>query len=491
MPQHNDPSAVMRALPGLPPGVRIAGLTCDSRKVSKGFLFAALPGNTADGRAFIGKAIDQGAGVILAPEGTTLPEGSDACLITDPNPRRRFSLLAAEFHDRQPAVIAAVTGTNGKTSTADFTRQMWTALGFQSASVGTLGIIAPGWDNKGGLTTPDPESLHAALARLAGNGVDHACLEASSHGLTQFRLDGVRIKYGAFTNLTRDHLDYHGDMESYAQAKLRLFSDLLPADGTAVINADSPDAQRFIDAATKRGLAVLTYGAQGRDLVLTKAIPQAQGQHLALSILGRAFEINLPLAGTFQAGNVLAALGLVIASGAEPDRAVATLGTLVGVPGRLQKVAVRASGAAVYVDYAHTPDALETVLNALRPHIAGTGRLVCLFGCGGDRDPGKRPMMGAIAARLADRVYVTDDNPRSENPGLIRRSILAACPDAIEIGERGRAIREAINDLRQGDVLVLAGKGHERGQIVGATTLPFDDAEEARRAVAEIDGGRP
>ena len=299
----------------------------------------------------------------------------------------------------------------------------------------------------------------------------------------------MNIRFGAFTNLTRDHLDYHGDMETYARAKLRLFTEILPPDGTAVINADSPESERFIKASKARGLQVLTYGLKGTDLALNRAAPQAQGQNLSLTVMGTDFDLMLPLAGLFQAGNVLAALGLVIASGVEPAKAVAALGTLAGVPGRLQKVAVRRSGACVYVDYAHTPDALETVLTALRPHIEGNGRLICLFGCGGDRDPGKRPMMGAIAAQLADRVYVTDDNPRSENPGLIRRAILAASPKAIEIGERARAIREAVVDLRQGDVLVLAGKGHERGQIVGSTILPFDDAEEARKAVAEIDGG--
>lgn len=478
----------MRALPDLPPGIEIAGLTCDSRKVEPNYLFAALPGSTADGRAFIGQAVAQGATVILAPEGAEIDAGVTALLITDPNPRRRFSLMAAQFHQRQPATIAAVTGTNGKTSTADFARQLWTAQGDKAASIGTLGILAPGWDNKGGLTTPDPESLHSALAKLADSGVEHACIEASSHGLSQYRLDGVHIRYGAFTNLTRDHLDYHGDMDAYAQAKLRLFTEILPADGTAVINVDQPESQMFVDAATSRGLKLLTYGTKGKDLTLISATPQAQGQVLSLNILGHRIEAMLPLAGAFQASNVLAALGLVIASGVDQTKAIATLGQLTGVPGRLQKVAMRASGAAIYVDYAHTPDALETVLTALRPHVVGSGRLVCLFGCGGDRDPGKRPMMGQIAARLADRVYVTDDNPRSENSVHIRRAILAVTPKAIEIGERGRAIREAIADLRQGDVLVLAGKGHERGQIIGSTTLPFDDADEARNAVSEIDG---
>ena len=474
----------INALPG---DLKIAGLTCDSRKVRPGFLFAALPGTTADGRAFIGQALQSGAGAILAPVGTTLPAASTARLIVDENPRRRLSLMAAAFYGQQPATMVAVTGTNGKTSTADFSRQIWTGMGKKAASIGTLGIIAPGWDNQGGLTTPDPETLHANLARLAGLGIEYGCIEASSHGLTQYRLDGVALKAAAFTNLTRDHLDYHGSMEHYGQAKQRLFSELLPTDGVAVINADSDHSQDFIAVAQSRKLRVLTFGRKGADIRLNRSVPVAQGQDLTLTVLGQTVELQLPLAGTFQAWNALAALGLVIATGSDQTAAAAQISTLTGVPGRLQKVAQRTSGASIYVDYAHTPDALETVLAALRPHVTDSGRLICLFGCGGDRDAGKRPQMGAIAAQKADMVFVTDDNPRSEDATLIRRAILAACPDAIEIGERSSAIREAVSTLRQGDVLVLAGKGHERGQIVGSTILPFDDAEEAQKAVAEID----
>ena len=473
----------------LPDDLTIAGLTCDSRKVRPGFLFAALPGTTADGRAFIAQALASGADAILAPTGTKLPDDTKARLIEDDNPRRRFTLMAAAFYQLQPATMVAVTGTNGKTSTADFTRQIWSGLGNKAASVGTLGIIAPGWDNAGGLTTPDPETLHANLAKLAQMGITHGCIEASSHGLSQYRLDGVALKAAAFTNLTRDHLDYHGTMEEYGSAKLRLFTDVLPVGGTAVINADSPDSQAFIDAARQRGISVLTYGKSGSDIRLISVTPLAAGQHLALDVAGQTIDVTLPLAGTFQAWNALAALGLVMADGTDPRLAATQLTTLTGVPGRLQKVAERRSGASIYVDYAHTPDALETVLAALRPHVTGAGRLICLFGCGGDRDAGKRPQMGAIAQDQADVVYVTDDNPRSEDPVLIRRAILAACPKAIEIGERGIAIREAIGQLRQGDVLVLAGKGHERGQIIGTVVLPFDDALEARNAVAAIDGG--
>jgi len=486
LPQPSKYSAI-NALPG---DLNIAGLTCDSRKVRPGFLFAALPGANSDGRAFIPQALQSGAGAVLAASGTSLPQTATARLIEDDNPRRRFALMAAAFYGAQPAVMVAVTGTNGKTSTADFARQIWTGLGYKAASIGTLGIIAPGWDNQGGLTTPDPETLHANLKTLANMGVDHACIEASSHGLSQYRLDGVALKAAAFTNLTRDHLDYHGNMEAYGRAKQRLFAELLPLDGAAVINADQPQSQDFIAIAQQRGLTVLTYGRNGAELRLVAAKPLAHGQELTLEIMGNRMDIPLPLAGTFQAHNALAALGLVIASGADPQAAAAQLSRLTGVPGRLQKVTGRQNGAAIYVDYAHTPDALETVLNALRPHVGGKGRLVCLFGCGGDRDPGKRPQMGAIAQKLADLVYVTDDNPRSEDPKLIRDAILETAPRAIEIGERGQAIRAAIAALKSGDVLVLAGKGHERGQIVGSTVLPFDDAEQARLAVAAIDGGQ-
>ena len=481
----SQPLSELNEIKALPDDLNIAGLTCDSRKVRPGFLFAALTGSTADGRAFIAQALQAGATAILAPTGTQLPEGSKAWAIEDDNTRLRFTKMAAAFYQKQPAIMTAVTGTNGKTSTADFTRQIWSGLGYKSASIGTLGIIAPHWDNAGGLTTPDPETLHANLAKLSDLGIDHGCIEASSHGLSQYRLDGVRLKAAAFTNLTRDHLDYHGSMAQYGQAKQRLFSEVLPADGVAVINADSPDAADFIAAAGQR--KILTYGLNGTDIHLESVTPVAAGQILKLNVLGQASQITLPLAGTFQAWNALAALGLVIASGGDSQAAIAQLALLNGVPGRLQKVAERKSGASIYVDYAHTPDALATILTALRPHVTGNGRLICLFGCGGDRDAGKRPEMGAIAQTQADLVYVTDDNPRSEDPVLIRRAILAACPKAIEIGERARAIRQAIDSLRAGDVLVLAGKGHERGQIIGNVTLPFDDAEEAKLAVSALD----
>lgn len=473
---------------------RILGLTADSRKVMPGWLFVAIPGTKADGRAFIADALAKGASAVLAPDGTSLPPGN-AVLVTDPNPRRRFALMAAAFHGDQPETMVAVTGTNGKTSVANFFRQIAKRLGLSSAAIGTLGISADNWPNTGGLTTPDPADLHEALAELAKLGVTHACMEASSHGLSQYRLDGVKLKAAAFTNLTRDHLDYHGTMEEYAQAKLRLFSELLPSGASAVINADSDVAPRIEAIAAQRGLATITFGTKGTDLKLHSAKPLPHGQVLDMDMLGRRITVRLPLAGTFQASNALAALGLAIACGLDPDRAAQALEHLDGVPGRLQKVAERANGGAIYVDYAHTPDALETVLHALRPHTEG--KLVVVFGCGGDRDPGKRPQMGAIATRLADMAVVTDDNPRNEDPAAIRRAILDSAPGAVEIASRADAIRFGVAALQKGDVLVIAGKGHEIGQIVGSKVLPFDDSQEASSAVTQIDaatqvhGGRP
>jgi UDP-N-acetylmuramoyl-L-alanyl-D-glutamate--2,6-diaminopimelate ligase len=469
--------------------VTISGLTADSRAVRPGFLFAALPGTRADGRAFIPAAVAAGAVAVLVPEGSDVQVPPEVVVVPDVNPRRRFALMASAFHGAQPRVMAAVTGTNGKTSTADFFRQIMARLGERAAAIGTLGIVAPGWDNSGGLTTPDPAGLHADLARLAGMGITHACMEASSHGLDQHRLDGVKLAAAAFTNLTRDHLDYHADMEAYASAKLRLFAEVLPEDATAVVNADSDLAPRVVELCAKRGIKVLGYGRDARDLRLIAARPTASGQDLELEALGRTVTLHLPLAGRFQADNALAALGLAIACGADAQAALDALERLDGVPGRLQKVAERRNGAAVYVDYAHTPDALETVLKALRPHAAR--RLVAVFGCGGDRDPGKRPMMGAIGCRLADAMVVTDDNPRSEDPALIRAQVRGACPGGIEIGDRRDAIRAAVAGLQTGDVLVIAGKGHEKGQIIGDRVLPFDDVEEAREAARLADGDMP
>ncbi|MCF8479532.1 MAG: UDP-N-acetylmuramoyl-L-alanyl-D-glutamate--2,6-diaminopimelate ligase [Rhodospirillum sp.] len=466
----------------------IKGVTADSREVAPGWLFAALPGVKVDGAAFISDALRAGAAVILAAPGTTLPTDAPdgTILLTDPNPRKAFTLfVAASQGNAQPETVAAVTGTNGKTSTVTFARQLWDALGLSGASMGTIGAFAKGYDRPGRLTTPDPVTLHRLLAELAAAGATHLALEASSHGLDQYRLDGARIQAAAFTNLSRDHLDYHGDMARYLAAKTRLFTEVLAEGGTAVLNADGPEFPALSEVCRNRGLAVLSFGHGAADLAILDRRPQTDGQDLTLSLLGERRDIHLPLAGDFQAMNVLCALGLVLATTGMNPRAFDLLPSLTGVPGRMELVATRANGAAVYVDFAHTPDALETVLKALRPHCAG--RLVCVFGCGGDRDRGKRPEMGRIAEELADIAIVTDDNPRTEDPATIRAEIKAACPSAREIGDRDAAIREAVALLESGDLLVIAGKGHETGQTVGAVVHPFLDADHARDAVREAD----
>ncbi len=463
--------------------LEIRGLAADSRAVEPGYLFAALPGTRTDGRRFIGDAVTRGAVAVLGPPDLSAADlPGDVALLTDGNPRRALARMAARLHAPQPAIVAAVTGTNGKTSVVWFTRQIWTALGHSAAAMGTLGTLAPGFRRGPALTTPDPVALHRELRALATVGVDHLAIEASSHGLDQYRLDGVEISAAAFTNLSRDHLDYHGSMAAYLDAKARLFEELLVPGGTAVLNADSPDAPTLREVAESSGHRVLTYGAAGEDIRLESVAPAADGLRISLSLGERRFGIEVGLVGAFQAWNLAAALGLVLATGGDPADAVAALSGLSSVPGRVERVARLANGAAIYVDYAHTPDALATVLTALRPH--ARGRLVVVFGCGGDRDAGKRPEMGAIARRLSDVAIVTDDNPRGEDPAAIRRAILAACPEAREIGDRREAIAAAIDLLDRGDILLVAGKGHETGQIVGDRVLPFDDAEAVRDALA-------
>lgn len=466
----------------------ITGLTADSRQVQPGFLFAALSGGRADGRAYIADAVRRGAAAVLASPGTPAPSSPDGgpppALLLDANPRRRFALIAAQFYARQPATVAAVTGTNGKTSVVWFLRQIWDALGNAAASLGTLGVDAPGLTRGGGLTTPDPEILHRTLTELADAGVTCVALEASSHGLDQYRLDGVRIAAAAFTNLTRDHLDYHGSMRAYRDAKLRLFTELLAEQGCAVICADDPHADAFSHAAAARGLRRIHYGRSGDEIQLLTAEPVQDGQQLSIRIGRRTHALKLPLVGDFQALNALAAGALAIATGGEDGQVVEALRTLQPVRGRLQQVARLPNGARVYVDYAHTPDALAVVLRSLRAQTGG--RLSVVFGCGGDRDPGKRPQMGAIAAELADRVIVTDDNPRSEDPAIIRSGIASACPGAVEIADRAQAIAEGVAGLAADDVLLVAGKGHETGQVIGSAVLPFDDAAVVRAAVAEV-----
>ncbi|HWB50289.1 MAG TPA: UDP-N-acetylmuramoyl-L-alanyl-D-glutamate--2,6-diaminopimelate ligase [Stellaceae bacterium] len=468
----------------------IAGITADSRLVKPGFLFAALKGAAADGRRFAGEAAARGAVAILTDDPAALALDDAArrrlAIIADPNPQRRLALIAARFHPQRPKTLVGVTGTNGKTSVAHFTREIWQALGRKSASLGTLGWVADGERHPGALTTPDPVALHRTLAALAERGVDCAAVEASSHGLAQYRLDGIAFAAAAFTNLTRDHLDYHGDMASYRAAKQRLFAALLAPGATAVLNADSPEFAGFAALAGAHGHPVLSYGENGSaDLRLVDRRPRPDGQHVTLSLYGMPQTVELKLIGDFQAMNVLAALGLTLATGADPARAVAALPSLTTVPGRMQLVGEH-NGAAVFVDYAHTPDALQTVLAAARPHV---GReLVVVFGAGGDRDRGKRPLMGRVTAAGANRVYVTDDNPRGEDAAAIRRAILAAAPGAVEIADRRAAIYAAIDTLQPGDVLVIAGKGHETGQIIGKETLPFDDVAVARQAIARPAG---
>lgn len=463
----------------------ITGLTCDSRMVRPGFLFAAFPGEQADGREFIPEALGRGAAAVLAPPGTRLhPPTQPARLVTVENPRRSFALMAARFYQIQPQTIAAVTGTNGKTSTVSFLQQIWARLGHKAASLGTLGVSAPGIEIGGSLTTPDAVELHRQLRDIADAGIDRLAMEASSHGLDQFRLDGVRVSVAGFTNLSRDHLDYHGSMETYAAAKLRLVEELTEAGGTVVINADDDYAPLFKKAAERRGLRVLDYGHHGRDIRLGGVEPNSSGQNLQVEILGDAYSLELPLLGAFQATNALCALGLAIVCGEDVRKAAEALEHLEGVRGRLELCARHPNGAPVFVDYAHTPDALAAVLTALRPHVSG--RLAVVFGCGGDRDAGKRPQMGRIAAAMADTVFVTDDNPRSEDTGDIRRQILDACPGATEIGDRAEAIGTAVAALNAGDLLVVAGKGHETGQIVGSEVLPFDDAQVVRQAIVEV-----
>ena len=472
-------------VPALAGGLEVAGITADSRSVRPGYLFAALPGARADGRAFIAEAVSRGAVAVLAPEGTTWPPGvPPRPLLEDPEPRRRLAQLAAGLAGGQPRVTVAVTGTNGKTSTVEFLRQIWAGGGKPAASLGTLGLVAEGFDPGPGLTTPDPVSLAQTLARLARAGVQHAAMEASSHGLDQFRLDGVRLAAAALTNLTRDHLDYHGSVDAYRTAKLRLFGELLPSGAPVVASSgmDPTTLTRLADIAAKRRLDLRTVGEAGSAIRLLAATPCPDGQLLRLEQAGGRHEVMLSLPGRFQADNALLAAALAAALG-ERD-VLDRLASLRGVRGRLELAARLPNGAAVYVDYAHTPDALERLLTALRPHTSG--RLHVVFGAGGDRDRGKRPLMGAAAAGLADRVIVTDDNPRSEDPAAIRAAVLAACPGGREIGDRARAIVEALNGLGPGDVLAVAGKGHEQGQTIGETVIPFDDVDVVRRSVGQL-----
>ena len=476
-------------MPGSPRAgdVEITGVTSDSREVRPGFLFAALPGLATDGRYFVDDAVARGAAAILVREASDADAVAGRVqVVVDAAPRRRLAEICARFYPERPETCVAVTGTNGKTSAVVFARQIWGAIGLPAAAIGTLGVVGPSGRRAGALTTPDPVSLHRELAALAGAGVERAALEASSHGLAQSRLDGLRLAAAGFTNLSRDHLDYHVSFDAYRAAKLRLFDELLPPGGTAVLNADSPEYGLFAEACRARGCPIIDYGRNARELRLVSVEPDPHGQVGDLVAFGETRRQRFGLIGEFQIANALCAAGLVVGGGDDPCAAIDALGTLEAPPGRMQPVGRSPTGAAIFVDYAHTPVALVHALQALRPHAAGA--LVAVFGCGGDRDPGKRQLMGEAAARFADRVVVTDDNPRGEDPGAIRREVLAGCPDAIEIGDRGEAIRTAIAELAAEDVLVVAGKGHETGQIAGGITRPFDDAETVREAVRALGG---
>jgi len=460
-------------------GIEVVGVTSDSRKVKPGFLFVAIAGNRTDGARFVKQAASDGAVAVIAEQRPdTLPDAM--AFIRAANPRRLLALASAKIFPRQPATIAAVTGTSGKTSVAAFTRQIWNELGYRAASIGTVGVISPAGERYGSLTTPDPVELHKTLDQLAEEGVTHLALEASSHGLDQHRLDGVCIAAGGFTNLSRDHLDYHPSIEVYLAAKLRLFEDLIVPGGTAVIGVDDCYAHRVAEAAKKRDLKIIAVGEQGADIKFVGATIDGFNQIVTIMHEGHTYKVRLPLVGAFQVQNAGIAAGLAIATGAEPARAFAAMEKLVGAKGRLELAGTH-NGAPIFIDYAHKPDALKKALESLRPY--ARGKLVVVFGAGGDRDTGKRPIMGRIASENADRVIVTDDNPRSESPAAIRAAILAEAPGAVEIGDRAEAIKKTIAALATGDVLLIAGKGHEVGQIIGDRIVPFSDHEAVAAAL--------
>ncbi len=475
----NDFPEISETLAGPAGDTEITGISSDSRKVLPGMLFAALAGAKADGAGFLADACGRGA--VAAVAGQAADAGIPVLAVS--SPRRFLALAAARLYGAQPQTMVAVTGTAGKTSVASFTRQIWAHAGQAAAQIGTTGVVSPTRNEYGSLTTPDPVALHALLAELAAEGVTHAAMEASSHGLDQSRLDGVRLAAGGFTNLGRDHMDYHPTMESYMAAKMRLFDTLLPKGAPAVIFADDEWSPQAIGAAQAAGLNALTVGRKGDYLALKRVEHFRHKQMAEIHVGDDIYEVDIPLAGDFQVANALVAAGLAISTGTPAATAMAALEKLRGAAGRLELVGQARNGALAYVDYAHKPDALENVLSSVRPFT--TGRIVVVFGCGGDRDKGKRPIMGEIATRLADLVIVTDDNPRSETPAVIRSEIMAAATGALEIGDRATAIRHAVSLLSSGDTLIVAGKGHEEGQTIGDTVLPFSDHLELRKALEE------
>jgi UDP-N-acetylmuramoyl-L-alanyl-D-glutamate--2,6-diaminopimelate ligase len=483
-PQSDSTLAGMKGFTGLD----LTGLASDSRKVKPGYLFAALAGTKTDGAKFLKDAVARGAVAVLGvPAIADDVAALGVRFIPDENPRAGLARYAAAFFASQPDIVAAVTGTKGKSSIVAFLREIWTALGKPAASLGTVGVIGPNGVLPLAHTTPDPVEIHELLAKLKADGVDRLAIEASSHGLDQHRLDGVKIKGCGFTNITRDHMDYHATFEDYLTAKLRLFTEVAADGGVAVVNADADHAERFIAAARARGLTLITVGRKGGTIRLDRREDRGGAQALTLHYNDKIFYVELPQAGEFQASNALVAAGLAIGLGEDPAKVFAALEHLKGAPGRMEKVAFSKAGAPIYVDYAHTPDSLEKVLEALRPHTAN--RLHVVFGCGGDRDKGKRPLMGAAAVTLADDVIVTDDNPRTEDAAAIRAQIMTAARGAREIGDRAQAIRAAVADLKTGDVLIIAGKGHETGQYIMGEVHPFSDREQAIAAALAL-GGR-
>ena len=468
----------------------ITGISVDSRGVKDGFLFAAMPGTKVHGAEFIKYAVRMGAAAVLtdakgaAIAADVMADAGVAVVVTDA-PREALARTAALYFGAQPGTIVAVTGTNGKTSVSTFVRQIWIEMGLAAVNLGTTGVEGA-WAAPLAHTTPEPITLHRTLAQAASHGITHAAMEASSHGLDQRRLDGVTLQAAGFTNFTQDHLDYHETFEAYFDAKAGLFARVLPEDGTAVVNIDDPKGVEVAAIAKARGCEVITVGRDGGDLHLTAQRFDATGQDLRFEWAGKTYQKRLNLIGGFQADNVLLAAGLVIACGGDPAEVFDTIPHLKTVRGRMQLAATRDNGAAVFVDYAHTPDAVATALSAMRPHVMG--RLIAIVGAGGDRDNTKRPLMGQAATTHADMVIVTDDNPRSEDPACIRAAVLLGAPEATEVGDRAEAILRGVDALGPGDALLIAGKGHETGQIVGDDILPFDDAEQASVAVAALDG---
>lgn len=461
--------------------LKATGLTCDSRAVQPGMIFAALPGTLADGRDYIPQAIEKGAVAILSLPNT---EVKGAKLIPDPDPRKRYSSLARAIYPNQPQTLVAMTGTNGKSSTVEFLRQIWASAGYKSACFGTLGVMSPKGYSPMSHTTPDAVALHKTLHELAQEGITHVAMEASSHGLVQYRMDAVDVTASGFSNLTQDHFDYHENMDDYFEAKARLFSELTPDDAPVIINVDGEYGQTLAKRAKASGQSVTTVGWSANDIRIAELMPHSASQDMTLVINTKQHKVNLPLAGEFQSLNAVAALALALQTGVSLKEGLKGLEILTGVAGRLERAGQTHKGAPVFVDFAHTEDGLIKLLKSLRPHTMG--KIVIVFGCGGDRDPDKRPKMGAAAAKFADQAIVTDDNPRTEAAAFIRDAVMTGCPEALNIGDRKEAIRAGIKMLGREDCLVIAGKGHESGQIVGTEIIPFSDVDVARKILAEV-----